>query len=245
MEVLNIFFKNESLLFKLNRSESKTLQISIQSMYPSLKLTFELRAVQHNCSVKFEKSSWDAIVDNAENIKETLLEENEKTIFINHELKIFTEKMHDRCAVCFFDQRRVRVNMMRETFRKMMQLSNDVATQYKKIYAKVNETAQNLKLFVDVILMQSNQQDPRQLNTYLNELQQHINDQCEIMDESLPKVCDYYDEDEDESGADDYYRRRDRFGFDNSDDDDDDDDLDDDDDDHLDEDDGDMDEDNW
>lgn len=210
VEVLKMF-ENESKEFKLNNSGSKTLKISVQSIYPSLKLVFELRAIEHRCSVKFGKASWDAIIDSAENITQALRTNDETEFFKNKELTVFSEEMHDSCAICFVDPQEVRVNMMRKTFREMVESSSSIRSEYQMLSRKMKETAKNLKKVVDVIVVASNQPNPGQMNTYIANFYQHINDQCKILEGSLPKTTSvdlYFEEDDIEDFIERRTRRR-------------------------------------
>lgn len=153
MEVLNRFFpKSKAEKHSLNHSNSKTLQVCLESVYPTVKLILELRAVEHQDSVFFSIQTWRTISHHASEIRQAMRAENEETIFVNNELKVFTECMHDQCAVCFLDVRGKRVNIMLKTFSNMMQLGSSITREYKKQIEIINETAKNLTKFMDFIL---------------------------------------------------------------------------------------------
>ncbi|XP_008216164.1 uncharacterized protein LOC103317895 isoform X1 [Nasonia vitripennis] len=155
MEVLNtVFNKSKAEEHTLNHSNSKILQVCLESVYPTVKLALELRAVQHNNSVFFSIQTWRTIALKRNEIRQAMRAEDERLIFVNDELKVFTECMHDHCAVCFLDIRGKRVNIMLETFSRMMQLGLEITKEYQKQIKTINETAKNLSTFMDFILSQ-------------------------------------------------------------------------------------------
>lgn len=155
MEVLNTFFSQNGMKnYILTHSKSKILQVHLASVHPKIEFVLELRAVKHNDSVFFSTQSWHTIVVHKSEICEALKQKNEKLIFVNDELKVYTEHICDKYAVFFLDIRGKRVKLVLQSFLNMMQFEQEIREEYQIQIKMINKTAKYLSKFMDYVLTQ-------------------------------------------------------------------------------------------
>ena len=206
-------FENEFSLksekIYLNHSQTKAIQLYVKTVFPEFKVSFKLFALNHNCYVEFSKDVYYKILDNADKIKVILQSQEEETIIENNELVVFTEKMHGKCAVCFQNANNgIRVNVLIETFRKLITKSGKIEECYSKIFQNVNSTAKKYRDFIDGIILKA--KDCKitnfEFNDYLLQKRQHLSMLCHTQDEC--KVVHDFEADSEDESEDDYYGRR-------------------------------------
>ena len=206
MEMLSPFFTFKSKSFSLNYSSSRTVQVRVVTIYPTIKIVVRLTAVDHRCHVDFSPTTWNKIIEEAEDIRDTMDSENERVIFENEEFRVFTEERHEQCAICFAQcEGSSRVNMMVKTFKNMVRKSCNIDSEYKSLYKKINETANKFKLFINTLSTQHNccNAQNEEFNQFLTNLQQSANSLSQVNNNSLEVNWIF-----DESDSDEEYRYR-------------------------------------
>lgn len=154
MDFVKSFLKEDTEAVFLNAS-TRSLKVCLKSIQPKVELVIRLTAHEHKCYVDFTFESWQKILEKSQEILNNMREEEEETIFISDQLKVFTEMRHDQCAICFMDSSTGRVNMMIKTFKKWLQVSGDINSSYLKYYEKIRSKAESLQTFVQVIVQQN------------------------------------------------------------------------------------------
>lgn len=157
MEFIKSLVTEDSKELYLNKSQSRSLQVCLDSVHPEPKLVIRLLATHDDREfhVDFTLDSWESMLSVQEDICSNADSGIEEIAFISNQLKVFTQLRNENIAVCFMDFSSRRVNMKLKTFKKMIEISKEVTSMYSEYEKKIKLKANLLKSFAESIIQKN------------------------------------------------------------------------------------------
>lgn len=219
MEFVESIIKTNCEIFYLNDSKSRSLQVCLNSVQPVFQLAIRLSALDHGYHIDISIESWKKMLEKCQKINSSIGRRIEEIVFINNQLKVFTQTRHGEIAVCFMDFSSQRVNMKSKTFNKMYAVSSKVTLSYQRYEKHINTNANALKSLIESITQKNcdcnKQKNYLSLVHLLDELKNKPTDNIKIFPSRTvgnPKIghdeseTEYSGDDDDDGCSRDYCR---------------------------------------
>lgn len=175
MEFIGSLLKEESKKFYLNTSKSQSLQVCLDAVYPEFKLVIRLTDHDQNqCYIDFTLKSWKSFLDLKEKIRSNMNARKEEIVFINDQLKVFTQIRHGDIVICFMDFTSQTVNIRSWTFQQMSEFSKEVTSTYSEYKKKIKSKSNLLKSFVESVIQKDSDDNKQKNNASLFEVFNNI-----------------------------------------------------------------------